>query len=111
MGRVAMEMHVCMYSRSTVPHARNQVGSFWWRGVMSFFDSFRLLATCKLNLGDTTLFWDDSWDLGVLRFQFPQLFSFGKNTNISVANKFLAQDAHHNFYTPISEIASDQLQS
>lgn len=68
------------------------------------------IANCKVHLGDTVTLWNDSWDLGNLKVQFPQLCSFAKNGNIFVA-KFHAQDAHQNFFTPLSEIASEQLQT
>ena len=86
----------CMYRRSTVPHVRSMVGSFWWRDIMSLSDSFRSLAVCAVNMGDTVLFWKDKWNLGVLQLQFPQLFSFVRKENISVG-RFLTQTAEHNF--------------
>lgn len=49
-----------MYQRSTVPHARSMVGSFWWKDVMTLSDNFRALASCKVCIGDTVLFWDDN---------------------------------------------------
>lgn len=77
---------------------------------MSFSDSFLEIAKCKVHLGDTVTFWNDWWDLGNLKLQFPQLCSFAKQENISVA-KFLVQDVHQNFFTPLSVLASDQLQN
>jgi hypothetical protein len=100
----------CMYSRPIVPHARKLVGSFWWRDVMNLVDSFRQLATCKVNIGDTAMFWHGQWDLGILRLQFPQLHSFSQKGNISV-QKFLMQTDFQNFHTPIFIIASNQLLS
>jgi hypothetical protein len=47
--------------------------------------------------------------VGVLEHRFPRLFSFARQQNVSV-NKFLKQDAYTNFMTPISPLASDQLQ-
>jgi len=76
---------------------------------MTLSDSFRHLSSCKINVGDTVLFWNDKWDLGVLSLWFPQLYSFVRNGNILV-QKFLSQTAHQNFHTPLSEIASQQLQ-
>lgn len=76
---------------------------------MSLSDNYRMMASCRVKDGLTVMFWKDLWDLGVLQWQFPQLFSFATDHNISVA-KFLQQDAYQNFYTPLSLIASDQLQ-
>lgn len=75
---------------------------------MSFSDTFRSMAVCKVNLGDTVMFWNDSWGLGVLSSLFPQLHSFAVKDNVSVKT-FLSQTAHHNFHTPLSIIASEQL--
>lgn len=76
---------------------------------MSYSDSFLKIAKCKVHLGDTVTFWNDSWDLGNLKLQFARLCSFAKQGNISVA-KFLVQNAHQKFFTPLSEIAYGQLQ-
>ena len=76
---------------------------------MSLSDSFRSLAVCAVNMGDTVLFWKDKWNLGVLQLQFPQLFSFVRKENISVG-RFLTQTAEQNFQVPLSIEASEQLQ-
>lgn len=55
------------------------------------------------------MFWKDTWDLGVLQWKYPQLFSFVTDQYISVS-KFLSQDAYENFHAPLSIIASTQLQ-
>jgi hypothetical protein len=57
--------------------------------------------------GNTVCFWSDTWNLGVLKWQFPQLFSFCKNQNISV-EKFLSHDVYANFSTPLSVEAAEQ---
>lgn len=77
---------------------------------MSLSDNFTMIASCRVQDALTVMFWKDLWDLGVLQWQFQQLFSFAKDKNISVA-KFLCQDAYQNFHTPLSMIASDQLQN
>lgn len=76
---------------------------------MSLCESFREIALCKVNMGDTVQFWVDNWDLGFFNVMFPQLYSFVRNSNISV-QKFLSQTAHQNFTTPLSVISSKQLQ-
>lgn len=84
------------------------VGSFWWRDVLSQMDKFTRIATCKVNLGDTVCFWNDSWDLGDLKIMFPQVYSFVRDKKASV-RKFLSQDIYANFFTPLSSKVVEQL--
>lgn len=78
---------------------------------MSFSETYRSLSHCKVNMGAGIQFYFGKilGILGVLSTAFPQLFSFGAKENVSVA-KFLTQTAHQNFQTPISLVASEQLQ-
>lgn len=90
------------------PHLRKNVGSFWWRDIISLSQHFFMLATCNIHNGDTVSFWKDLWDPGVLQWRFPQLFSFTKQPNIS-ARKFLSSDINENFRLPLSMEAFNQL--
>jgi hypothetical protein len=78
----------CLYSNQVVPHVKRPIGSFWWKDVMSYNANFLMLASCKAGRGNSICFWSDTWDLGVLRWKYPQLFSFAKNQNVSI-KKFL----------------------
>lgn len=49
----------CLYRRPVAPHVRPPVGSFWWKDVMSLFDQFRLISSCKVNNGVFVMFWKD----------------------------------------------------
>jgi hypothetical protein len=46
---------------------------------------FRGIASCKVGDGTTVLFWFDVWNEHLLHQQFPRLFSYAKNKDISVA--------------------------
>lgn len=98
----------CLYSSDVVPHMKRPVDSFWWKDVMSLSPHFMKIASCSVQAGNTVSFWSDSWDLGILDLQFPQLASFASNRKISV-KMFVIQDVYSNFQTPISPEASDQL--
>jgi hypothetical protein len=74
---------------------------------MSHSENFLMIATCNVGRGNSICFWSDTWNLGVLKWQFPQLFSFAKNQNISV-EKFLSQDVYANFSTPLTVEAAEQ---
>jgi hypothetical protein len=98
-----------VFCNSSVPsHFKRPVGSFWWRNVMSLSMDFRGLASCSFGDGTSVSFWEDIWDMGLLKLEFPQLFSFAKDTKISVAT-FLSRDIENNFLLPLSLEASMQL--
>lgn len=61
----------CLYRNGAPPHVRRNVGSFWWRDVMSLSQYFFKLATCVASQGDIVAFWNDLWDLGGLKWHFP----------------------------------------
>lgn len=66
------------------------------------------IATCSVNNGLTVMFWKDLWDLGVLQWRFPQLFSFARLKNISCRD-FLSKDPATQFWLPMSQEAAAQL--
>ena len=39
------------------------VGSFWWRNILKFADTFKQIHTCKLGKGNTLSIWHDDWGL------------------------------------------------
>jgi hypothetical protein len=55
-----------LYTNGTPPHERRNVGSFWWRDVISLAENYFMMASCIAQKGDTVAFWNDLWDLGVL---------------------------------------------
>jgi hypothetical protein len=85
------------------------VGSFWWRDIINLSDHFFMMASCSAREGDTLYFWRDTWDLGVLQWKFPQLFSFALNKNISL-KAFKTRQIERHFWRPLSIEASGQLE-
>jgi hypothetical protein len=75
---------------------------------MSLCPSFFSMAACKANSGLSVAFWNDHWDLGIVKVQFPQLHSFARRKNCSL-NQFLAWDESRSFFLPLSSTAYDQL--
>jgi hypothetical protein len=73
---------------------------------MSLSNHYFMMASCNVNGGHTLYFWRDSWNPGVLRWRFPQLFSFALNKDISL-KAFLSKDINSLFWQPISEEASE----
>ena len=62
------------YYHERVPHATELCGSFWWKDVAKFMDSFVAVSQIKLGAGDTMLLWNDFWI---------------DNLNVSLAQKFI----------------------
>jgi hypothetical protein len=74
---------------------------------MSIYDHYFMLASCSAQVGYTIYFWRDTWNLGVLQWKFPQLFSYALNKNISL-KAFREGDIQSHFWTPLSIEALDQ---
>lgn len=49
------------------------------------------------------MFWNDLWGIGMLKWRFPQLFSFANKWKVSVK-----QQLHENFSLPLPEQAMHQ---
>jgi hypothetical protein len=94
-----------------VPHASKNKGSFWWRDVMKLVDLFRGIASCRIGDGSTVLFWLDVWNDHLLHNEFPRLFSFAKNKQISVAQFLLNNNIEQQFYLPLSVQAFQEYQN
>lgn len=69
---------------------------------------FFMLAQCQVQNGSTVSFWNDTWNLGVLKQKFPQLHYFALNEHISVSG-FLQIATNQVFWLPLSLEASAQL--
>lgn len=75
---------------------------------MKLSDDFRGLASCTIGSGNTVGFWDDVWDFGLLKMEYPQLHSFVVNRAASFAD-FVSRPIEQNFLLPLSIIASEQM--
>ena len=100
------------YSDGTVPTYPTRVGSFWWRDCCAILDDFKEMAICKPAKGNTVLLWKDVWQQDTLVNTFPQLHSFAKEENITIANAIDAteNDFYSMFHLPMSSIAVQQSQ-
>jgi hypothetical protein len=97
------------YYTSRVPHASIEVGSFWWKDLLSLNVLYRGIAKCTIGDGSTIAFWGDLWSTDILSEKFPRFFSFAINPDISVKEIIMAQDLDSIFHLPISEQASQEL--
>lgn len=83
-------------------------GSFWWRDNLKLLSEFKNFARPKIQNGETSLFWHDSWTNQPLALSAPELFSFA-------ISKLIAQRAFNHeematiFLLPLSQSAHVQM--
>lgn len=88
-----------------MPQLKNPCGSFFWKDLLSLGDKFIELNNVKACAGETIRIWKDNW---MSIEEFPHLFSFSKNQDISL-KKFIElseEDIYEQFHLPLSIIAS-----
>jgi hypothetical protein len=66
-----------------LPGHRN-IGSFWWKSMIKLLPNFKGLAIPAIGNGRSISFWDDQWSQSIPRHNFPELFSFVKNTKLTI---------------------------
>jgi hypothetical protein len=74
------------YSNGKAPHSSAPQGSFWCKDCMSLNERFRSLTTCSVNNGQSIQVWKDKWDDSYRELDLPQLFSFSKDKEQSMAS-------------------------
>lgn len=98
------------YYQNKVPHASREVGSFWWKDVLRLNVLYRGMARCTVGDGSTVLFWNDLWLDGIISHEFPRLYSFALNQQISVQMLMQADSLDDLFSLPLSEQAYQEYQ-
>lgn len=63
----------------------NKKGSSWWRSILNFLHTYKVLAYPSIGNGQTIHFWHDLWNNGVPSQQYLELYSFTTAANISLA--------------------------
>jgi hypothetical protein len=84
------------------------IGSFWWKSMIKLLPNFKELALPVIGNGRSISLWEDQWSENIPRQKFPELFSFVKNTKLTIKE---AKEQDHFagfFHLPISEQAYDQ---
>jgi len=104
--QIVWEKH---YANGRLPTSVKK-GSFWWGDNLKNIQSFKQMAQIQVKSGITCLFWKDNWRAQSLEAEFPELFSFVKNKNISLASAWDHDDLTQLLQLPISESAYNQLQ-
>jgi hypothetical protein len=75
---------------------------------MSLCPSFFSMVAYKANSCLSIAFWNDHWDLGIVKVKFPQLHSFARRKNCYLS-QFLAWDEGRSFFLPLSSTTYGQL--
>ena len=79
---------------------------------MKLVEAYRSITTVRISTGDTALFWSDIWHSdGLLQSQFPRLYSFALDKNLSVQEVIECQDRAELFFLPLSTQAYQEFQS
>ena len=73
------------YYQNSLPGERMN-GSFWWKAILKLLPTFRQLYVCKGGPRDTIRFWADNWQVTPLQTQYPELYSFAINKEITLGN-------------------------
>ena len=92
------------YSGNCLPTLHgHQHGSFWWRDVLKLQQQFKGTSSITLANGATCFLWLDLWNE-----TYPELFSFCKNTTITIQSAAHAPQFHDLFHLPLSPEAFAQ---
>jgi hypothetical protein len=103
-----------LYSPDSPPHTQIKRGSFWWRDVFGLINTYRSVSSVVIGDGTSTNFWKDFWNSKkgsemLLCNEYPRLFSYSLNEDISVA-QFLGNNTPINLFAlPLSVQAFEEL--
>jgi hypothetical protein len=95
------------YQNNKLP-GEQMKGSFWWRSILRLLPTYKGIAQVSFGSGDTILFWNDIWNGRVLKFTYPELFSFATKENVTLKEVLASVSFQINFQLPLSEEAFHQ---
>ena len=78
-------------------------GSFWWSDNLKLLDKYKGMASVSASNGSTCLLWDNCWQGPPWKLTFPELYSFVKKPNISLAAASVVSPLIDLFNLPLSE--------
>lgn len=95
-----------LYKFCQVASFPTKVGSFWWRDCCFILNEFKEIAICNIQYGSTGKLWYDKWHDEKLLVLYPQLFSFAKDKDITIASAhvFAMNGFYDMFHLPMSSI-------
>jgi hypothetical protein len=80
-------------------------GSFWWRSLLKLITTYKGIAQANLQSCRTIIFWSDMWNGRILQILYPHLYSFSKNSKVSVRYVLELERLQDQFHLPLSEEA------
>lgn len=89
------------YANGQLP-SEHMLASFWWKANLKLVDMYKSMARCNIGDGKSVYLWTDLWHSNCLQQIFPHLFSFAKNTLISVHEATQVEYLEDLFYLPLS---------
>jgi hypothetical protein len=96
------------YYTEEVPHIAKLCGSFWWRDIMKLAGNYREICQVTPVAGDSIMFWSDKWRGNTISQDFPTLFSFALDQNVSLREMVNLDSIEDHFYLPLSAQAFDE---
>jgi len=96
------------YYQNNVPHLSTAKGSFWWKDILKLFQKFSQIATCIPSMGDSVGVWKDKFRVDIFSLQFPHLFTYVYNKNLSLKELLQVQDILSIFRLPMSRAAYNE---
>lgn len=60
------------------------VGSFWWKSITKLIPEFKQIAKGIIGQGNTISISQDNWGHGLLKDQYPKLFSYTVRENLTI---------------------------
>jgi hypothetical protein len=98
-----------LYDSSRAPHAQSSRGSFWWRDIFNLNRIYRSITKASVGDGTSILFWKDFWHSDQLLCEdFPTLFSYTKNEDLTVTDVYYNNTPEDLFYLPFSASAHEE---
>ena len=95
------------YNNGKLPN-HTKKGSFWWKDILKDLDKCKGMATISIQSGESCLLWDDLWLGQVPKFAYPELYSFTKKPNWTVAIAKNSEPLIESFHLPLSMEAYQQ---
>jgi hypothetical protein len=98
------------YNNGQLPSNNANKGSFWWKDCPSLDHLYKENTTIDINNRKTCHLWTDNWLSSIRELDYPHLFSFAKNKNISCREAWTTcnDNAYDMFNLPLSTIAHEQ---
>jgi hypothetical protein len=99
-----------LYDPAKAPHAQSKRGSFWWKDIFNLNGIYRSITKWTIGDGTSILFSKDFWHFDqLLCEEFPILFTFTKNEDLTVADLISNNAPEDLFDLPISAQAHAKL--